>query len=72
MRRFKIIDPSGRTRNLSYDTLKEVVEDLQGPNRDLGLQTYYVECSVDDIEIEADELLSAWKEGEMHQDLQMF
>ena len=72
MKRFKIIDPSGRTPNTKYDTIKEVVEDLQGSKRDLGLQTYYVECLVDEIEIEADELMQAWENGERPEDLQMF
>ncbi len=72
MRRFKIIDPSGRTENSSYNTIKEVVDDLQSNKRDLSLQTYYVECLVDEIEIEADELLQAWANGERPEDLQMF
>jgi hypothetical protein len=72
MKRFKIIDPSVRTENTRYDTIKEVVADLLSSNRDLSLQNYYVECSVDDIQIEADELIAAWKEGERPEDLQMF
>lgn len=72
MKRFKIIDPSGRTENTRHNTIKEVVYDLLSSKRDLSLQKYYVECSVDDIEIEADELISAWKEGERPEDLQMF
>jgi hypothetical protein len=72
MKRFKIIDPSGRTENTRYNTIKEVVEDLLSNKRDLSLQNYYVECSVDDIEIEADELLDAWRDDERPEDLQMF
>jgi hypothetical protein len=72
MKRFKIIDPSGRTENTRYKTIKEVAEDLLSNKRDLSLQKYYVECSVDDIEIEADELIAAWNEGERPEDLQMF
>jgi hypothetical protein len=72
MKRFKIIDPSSRTENTRYNTIKEVVADLLSTKRDLSLQTYYVECSVDDIEIEADELIAAWNEGERPEDLQMF
>lgn len=71
-KRFKIIDPSGRTENSRYDTIKEVVNDLQSGRRDLSLQPYYVEDLDDDIQIEADELLTAWKEGERPEDLQMF
>ena len=72
MKRFKIIDPSGRTENTRHNTIKEVVDDLLSPKRDLSLQNYYVECSVDDIEIEADELIVVWREGERPEDLQMF
>jgi hypothetical protein len=52
-KRFKIIDPSGRTENTRHATIKEVVDDLLSSKRDLSLQNYYVECSVDDIEIKA-------------------
>jgi hypothetical protein len=31
-----------------------------------------VECLVDEIEIEADELIAAWLEGERPEDLQFF
>jgi hypothetical protein len=72
MKRFKIIDPSGRTENTSYATIKEVVADLLSTKRDLSLQNYYVECSVDYMEIEADELIAAWNKGERPEDLQMF
>lgn len=71
-KRFKIIDPSGRTENTRYATIKEVVDDLLSPKRDLSLQNYYVECFVDDIQIDADELITAWNEGERPEDLQMF
>lgn len=72
MKRFKIIDPSGRTENKRYATIKEVVSDFLSSKRDLSLQNYYVECSVDDIEIEADELIKAWNEGERPEDLEIF
>jgi hypothetical protein len=72
MKRFKIVDPSGRTENTRHSTIKEVVDDLLSKKRDLSLQRYYVEDSVDDIEIEADELVAAWREGERPEDLQMF
>lgn len=71
-KRFKIVDPSGRTENSRYDTIKEIVTDLQSSKRDLSLQSYYVEDLEDDIEITADELLQAWNEGERPEDLQMF
>lgn len=72
IKRFKVTDPSGRTETKRYDTIKEVIEDLKSSKRDLSLQRYYVECLVDEIEIEADELLKAWDEGERPGDLQMF
>jgi hypothetical protein len=72
IKRFKIIDPSGRTENSRYDTIKEVVADLQSEKRDLSLESFYVEDLEDDIEISADELLEAWNKGERPEDLQMF
>jgi hypothetical protein len=72
MKRFKIIDPSSRTENTRYSTIEEVVDDLLSSKRDLSLQTYYVECLVDDIEIEADELIAVWNRGERPEDLQFF
>ena len=72
MKRFKIIDPSGRTENTRYNTIKEVVDDLFSSKRDSSLQNYYVECSVDDIVMEAEELIVAWIGGERPEDLQMF
>jgi hypothetical protein len=71
-KRFKIVDPSGRTENTTYDTIEEVVKDLTSNKRDMSLQTYYVECRVDDIEVPADDLIQAWNEGERPEDLQMF
>lgn len=72
LKRFKITDSSGRTENSCYDTIKEIVNDLQSSKRDLRLQSYYVEDLEDDIEITAGELLQAWNEGERPKDLQMF
>jgi hypothetical protein len=72
MKRFKVIDPSGRTETGRYNTMIEVVNDLQSSKRDLSLQHYMVECLIDDIEIDADELLEAWNRGERFEDLQFF
>ena len=72
IKRFRVTDPNGLTETCSYDTIDEVVADLKSNKRDLSLSTYYVECLVDNIEIEADELLKAWDEGERPGDLQMF
>jgi hypothetical protein len=71
-KRFKITDPSGRTENTVFSTIKEVINDLKSSKRDMSLQTYYVECLIDDIQIEADELITAWNSGERPEDLQMF
>ena len=71
-KRFKITDPSGRTETSRYDTIKEVVKDLKSSKRDLSLQNYNVECLEDEIEIDADELLKVWAEGERPEDLQFF
>ena len=72
MKRFKIVDPSGRTETTMHSTIKEVVDDLRSSKRDMSLQTYYVECVVDEIEIEADELIDAYDRGETPEDLQFF
>ena len=72
MKRFKITDPSGRTETTKHDTIEEVVENLLSPKCDLSSQNYYVECCIDDIEIDAEELITAWKEGERPKDLQFF
>jgi len=73
LKRFKVTtDPNGRTETTRYDTLKEVIDYLQSSKCDLSLQRYYVECLIDEMEIEADELLKYWNEGERPEDLQMF
>lgn len=72
VKRFKVIDPGGRTENSTYDTVEEVMNDLKSSKRDLSLQTYYIECREDEIQIEADDLIRAWNEGERPLDLQMF
>jgi hypothetical protein len=72
MKRFKIIDPSGRIGDKRCNSITEVVDYLLSGKYDLSLQKYYVECLIDDIEIDADELILAWNEGERPEDLQMF
>ena len=72
MKRFKIIDPSGMRETTRHETILEVVKELNSSSCDLSLQSYYVECVIDDIEISADELLEAWNNGERPEDLQMF
>jgi len=67
--RFQVFTPD-RTKVYKCDTLKQVVEWLK--TKDMGLEEYWVEDLKDDIEVIADELLSAWKDSERPKDLQMF
>ena len=52
------------------DTTQEIYEFLE--RQDLGLNSYLIECLVDDIEIDADEFLEAFRDGECPGDLQFF
>jgi hypothetical protein len=70
--RFKITDPSGRTETSRYETIREVVDDLKSNKRDTTFQTYHIEDMADEMEIDSDELLKAWDQGERPEDLQMF
>ena len=72
IKRFKVIDPSYRSETTRHETIEQVVAELKSKNRDMSLQTYYVECVIDDIEIEADELIKAWEKGERPDDLSSF
>jgi hypothetical protein len=72
MKRFRIIDPSGRRLTTSHNTILEIINELNSSSCDLLWQTYYIECTIDEIEITSDELLDAWKDGERPEDLQMF
>lgn len=72
MKRFRIIDPSGHFETTKHDTILEVIKELDQRRDNVCLDTYYVECLIDEIEINADELISAWLDGERPEDLQMF
>ena len=72
MNRFKIIDPSGRRTTTTHKTINEVIKMLNSSSCDIEWQTYYIECSIDEIQITSDELLDAWNNGERPDDLQMF
>lgn len=72
MKRFRIIDPSGRRETTKHDTIIEVIKELNSSSCNLSLQNYFIDCVIDDIEISADELLEAWRDGERPEDLQMF
>jgi len=72
MKRFIITDPSGHIETTKHDTISEVIKEIDKRHDNICLDTYYVECLIDDIQINADELISAWLEGERPEDLQMF
>lgn len=67
--RFQVFTPD-RTKVYKADTLQQIVEWLL--TKDMSLEEYWIEDLKDDIEVIADELLSAWNEGERPRDLQMF
>lgn len=53
-----------------HDTTEDMYRALKKLNT--SLNTYYVECTVDEIEVEADEFITAWEGGERMDDLQFF
>lgn len=67
--RFRIYSPH---RELMYkcDTLRHVEEWLL--TRDMGLEAFMVEDLQDDIEVSADDILEAMRDGEVYEDLQGF
>jgi len=70
--------PRFRVRKIEYDntivfkghTTKDCYEFLL--KQDMGLNRFMVECVLDDIEIDADEFMESFKEGENPEDLQFF
>ena len=52
------------------DTLRQVEEWLL--QQDMGLMSFMVEDLKDDIEVDADDILEAYREGERYDDLQGF
>lgn len=71
MKRFRILNHD-QSRSVVYkcETTQEVYEYLL--KQDRGLNRFIIECVVDDMEVEADEFMTAWEEGERPGDLQMF
>jgi hypothetical protein len=72
MNRFMISAPYGYQKPTYHKTIEEVVNQLKSKACDTSLNTYYITCLIDDIEITADELLQVWEEGERPEDLQFF
>lgn len=72
MNRFVITAPFGYAAPTYHKTIEEVVKQLKSKKCGISLNTYYVDCLIDDIQITADELLQVWEEGERPQDLQFF
>lgn len=52
------------------DTTEEVFQWLK--KQDLGLASFRIECLVDDIEIDSEEFMQAFYDGECPGDLQFF
>ncbi len=57
---------------LRCDTITEVIEWCNKNEEKAILDNYMVECKVDEIEIQTDELMEAWARGERPLDLSMF
>jgi hypothetical protein len=73
MKRFKVRKTDGGYDNtivFNADTTQECYNYLL--KQDMGLNSFMVECNVDDIEIDADEFMEAFREGECPMDLQFF
>ena len=73
MKRFRVIEVVDyRVVVAKCDTLLEVVEYVHGVEEHIHPQYLYVECLVDDITINCDELLGSFEDGESPLDLQYF
>ena len=73
-KRFRIWLSNGiqRTTEARFDTISEVIRWCQDNEEKAMLDPYWVECLVDEIEVQTDELMEAWARGERPEDLQMF
>lgn len=69
-KRFRIFNSDMQSMVGKYDTTEEVYSALK--TLDHGLAYYFVDCTVDDIEVPADEFMEAWERGERFEDLQFF
>jgi len=70
MKRFIARNDSSRQIEFEADSTQEIYDFLK--TKDLGLDGYYIECRVDDIEIHSNEFTDAFEEGESPKDLQFF
>jgi hypothetical protein len=68
MKRFRILE--NKIVIEKFNTLQMCVNWLK--KQELGLHNYYVECVKDDIEVHADDIIDAFKDGERPMDLQFF
>lgn len=69
MKRFKIIN-SSKIVVYTADTTQECYKYLL--KQDMSLQSFMVECTIDDIEIDADDFMKTFNDGECPIDLQKF
>lgn len=72
MERFKIKKQEPNDDNFVFraNTTQECYDFLL--KQDMGLYSFFVECIADEIEIDADEFMSAFRDGECPEDLQFF
>lgn len=70
IKRFVVRNDSTRFIEFEANTTDEIYEFLK--TKDLGLDGYYIECRVDDIEIHSNEFTEAFEDGECPGDLQFF
>ena len=72
MKRFRVTeDLDFETVVAKFDTLDEVVKYCYS-RKDISPSYLNVECLVDDIKIDCDQLLGIWEDGERPGDLQFF
>ncbi len=69
IRKFKVMTGSRQVMG-RFGTLQECVDYLH--TLDTSLNEYWIEDLEDEIEVPADEVLAAWKNGERCEDLQGF
>ena len=69
MKRFRVLD-YGRNVVFKSETTEACFKYLKTQN--MGLSSFTVEDVVDDIEVDADDFVTAFNEGETPMDLQFF
>lgn len=70
-KRFKLWDIENQVSKFSTDVLPECVEEIKKIDS-LLWNEFFIEDTIDDIEINAEEFMEAWERGERPEDLQMF